>query len=77
VGIRLDERSGSIIAGRHGIESLPVSFGCPPSAVIEEGMINGLSDLDAQDTKVSIVWSPRCDPRIHASEDIRIKYNTW
>ena len=39
---------------------------------------NALKDLDdVEDVKVEIVWSPRWDPRIHASEDIKIKYNLW
>lgn len=54
------------------------SPGCPLGGMIEGAVKNALADLpDVKDTRVEIVWSPRWDPRIHASEDIRIKYNLW
>jgi metal-sulfur cluster biosynthetic enzyme len=54
------------------------SPGCPLGGMIEGAVKNALSDLpDIKDTKVNIVWTPRWDPRIHASEDIKIKYNLW
>lgn len=54
------------------------SPGCPLGGMIEGAVKNALADLpDVKDTKVNIVWSPRWDPRIHASEDIKIKYNLW
>ncbi len=54
------------------------SPGCPLGGMIEGAVKNALADLpDVENTKVNIVWSPRWDPRIHASEDIKIKYNLW
>lgn len=54
------------------------SPGCPLGGMIEGAVKNALTDLpDVTDAKVNIVWSPRWDPRIHASEDIKIKYNLW
>jgi metal-sulfur cluster biosynthetic enzyme len=54
------------------------SPGCPLGGMIEGAIRNALADLEGvKDTKVNIVWSPRWDPRIHASEDIKIKYNLW
>jgi metal-sulfur cluster biosynthetic enzyme len=54
------------------------SPGCPLGGMIEGAIKNALSDLEGvKDAKVNIVWSPRWDPRIHASEDIKIKYNLW
>ena len=54
------------------------SPGCPLGGMIEGAIKNALADLpDVKDTKVNIVWTPRWDPRIHASEDIKIKYNLW
>ena len=54
------------------------SPGCPLGGMIEGAVKNAMADLDGvKDTKVNIVWSPRWDPRVHASEDIRIKYNLW
>ena len=54
------------------------SPGCPLGGMIEGAVKNALSDLpDVENTRVNIVWSPRWDPRIHASEDIKIKYNLW
>lgn len=54
------------------------SPGCPMGAMIEGMVKNALADVEGvTDTKVNIVWSPRWDPRVHASEDIKIKYNLW
>jgi metal-sulfur cluster biosynthetic enzyme len=54
------------------------SPGCPLGGMIEGAIKTALSDLeDVRDTRVNIVWTPRWDPRIHASEDIKIKYNLW
>jgi metal-sulfur cluster biosynthetic enzyme len=54
------------------------SPGCPLGGMIEGAIKNALVDLEGvKDAKVNIVWSPRWDPRIHASEDIKIKYNLW
>lgn len=54
------------------------SPGCPMGAMIEEMVKTALADVEGvKDTKVNIVWSPRWDPRVHASEDIKIKYNLW
>jgi metal-sulfur cluster biosynthetic enzyme len=54
------------------------SPGCPLGGMIEGAVKDAMADLDGvKDTKVNIVWSPRWDPRVHASEDIRIKYNLW
>jgi metal-sulfur cluster biosynthetic enzyme len=54
------------------------SPGCPLGGMIEGAIKGALADLpDVKDAKVNIVWSPRWDPRIHASEDIKIKYGLW
>ena len=54
------------------------SPGCPLGGMIEGAVSNALADLEGvENVKVNIVWSPRWDPRIHASEDIKIKYNLW
>jgi len=54
------------------------SPGCPLGGMIEGAIKNAVADLpDVTDTKVNIVWTPPWDPRIHASEDIKIKYNLW
>jgi metal-sulfur cluster biosynthetic enzyme len=54
------------------------SPGCPLGGMIEGAIKSALTELpDVKDAKVNIVWSPRWDPRIHASEDIKIKYNLW
>ena len=54
------------------------SPGCPLGGMIEGAIKNALSELEGvKETKVNIVWTPRWDPRIHASEDVKIKYNLW
>jgi metal-sulfur cluster biosynthetic enzyme len=54
------------------------SPGCPLGGMIEGAVRDALSTLDGvKSSKVNIVWTPRWDPRIHASEDIKIKYNLW
>lgn len=54
------------------------SPGCPLGGMIQGAVSNALSDLEGvNNVDVQIVWSPRWDPRVHASEDIKIKYNLW
>jgi metal-sulfur cluster biosynthetic enzyme len=69
----VDEQDGEVV-----VTMTLTSPGCPLGGMIEGAVKNALSDLpDVKDAKVNIVWSPRWDPRIHASEDIKIKYNLW
>jgi len=52
------------------------SPGCPMGAMIEGAVKDAVAQLDdVTDVRVEIVWTPRWDPRIHASEDVKIKYN--
>lgn len=54
------------------------SPGCPMGAQIESMVREKLTTVEGVDNvNVHIVWSPRWDPRVHASEDIKIKYNLW
>ena len=54
------------------------SPGCPLGPVIEAEVRHAVKQLeDVDNVEVNIVWSPLWDPRIHASEDIKIKYNLW
>ena len=65
-------------AGTVTVTMTLTSPGCPLGGMIEGAVKNALVDLEGvNDTKVNIVWSPRWDPRIHASEDVKIKYNLW
>ncbi len=54
------------------------SPGCPLGGMIQGAVNNALADLDGVNSvDVKIVWTPRWDPRVHASEDIRIKFGLW
>ena len=49
------------------------SPGCPLGPVIHAQVQGALSKLEGVKTvDVKLVWSPRWDPRIHASEDVKM-----
>jgi metal-sulfur cluster biosynthetic enzyme len=69
----VDNRDGDVT-----VTMTLTSPGCPLGGMIEGAVQDVLSTLEGvKSSKVNIVWTPRWDPRIHASEDIKIKYNLW
>ena len=54
------------------------SPGCPLGPVIHQEVQRALGDLpDVNSVDVKIVWTPKWDPRIHASEDVKMMLGIW
>lgn len=54
------------------------SPGCPLGPVIHGEVSNALKDMDGvNNVDVKIVWTPKWDPRIHASEDVKMMLGIW
>lgn len=54
------------------------SPGCPLGPVIHGEVSNALKDLEGvASVDVKIVWTPKWDPRIHASEDVKMMLGIW
>lgn len=54
------------------------SPGCPLGPVIHQEVQRALGDLpDVKSVDVKIVWTPKWDPRIHASEDVKMMLGIW
>lgn len=54
------------------------SPGCPLGPVIHQAVQQALADLPGVNSvDVKLVWTPRWDPRIHASEDVKMMLGIW
>ncbi len=54
------------------------SPGCPLGPVIHSEVQRALSDLEGvTSVDVKLVWTPKWDPRIHASEDVKMMLGIW
>ena len=54
------------------------SPGCPLGPVIHQEVQRALKDLEGVNSvDVKIVWTPKWDPRIHASEDVKMMLGIW
>ena len=54
------------------------SPGCPLGPVIHGEVTRALQDLPGvKNVDVKIVWTPKWDPRIHASEDVKMMLGIW
>ena len=54
------------------------SPGCPLGPVIHQEVQRALSDLPGVNSvDVKIVWTPKWDPRVHASEDVKMMLGIW
>ena len=54
------------------------SPGCPLGPVIHQEVNRALGDLPGvKSVDVKIVWTPKWDPRIHASEDVKMMLGIW
>jgi metal-sulfur cluster biosynthetic enzyme len=54
------------------------SPGCPLGPVIHGEVTRALTDLEGVNSvDVKIVWTPKWDPRIHASEDVKMMLGIW
>ena len=54
------------------------SPGCPAAAEIMAAAHRAILTVDEIDSAhVNLVWSPRWDPKIHASEDAKMDMGVW
>jgi len=70
-GIRIEERE----EGNHAeIDLTLTSPGCPAAPEIMAAVHRaGLETEDIHSVHVNLVWSPRWDPKVHASEDAQFE----
>lgn len=54
------------------------SPGCPLGPVIHSEVNRVLADLEGvKSVDIKLVWTPKWDPRIHASEDVKMMLGIW
>ena len=64
--------------GNVEVEMTLTSPGCPLGPVIHQEVTRALGDLEGvKNVDVKIVWTPKWDPRIHASEDVKMMLGIW
>ena len=70
------EPKGDIL--RAEIDMTLTSPGCPAAAEIMAATHRAALNTDGiESVHVNLVWSPRWDPKIHASEDARMDMGIW
>jgi len=73
--VRIEDRDD----GKHAeIDMTLTSPGCPAAAEIMAATHRAaLNTTGIDSVHVNLVWSPRWDPKIHASEDARMDMGIW
>ena len=73
--VRFDDREGD----KHAeIDMTLTSPGCPAAPEIMAAAHRAALQTDGLDSvHINLVWSPRWDPRIHATEDARMDMGIW
>ncbi len=72
--IRMEEREG----GAHAeIDLTLTSPGCPVAPEIMAATHRAALSSGLASVHVNLVWTPRWDPRVHASEDARMDMGVW
>lgn len=65
-------------AGNVVVTMTLTSPGCPLGPVINQQVEQALADLPGiNSVDIKLVWTPRWDPRIHASEDVKMMLGIW
>ena len=74
-GVRFDQRD----EGTHAeIDLTLTSPGCPAAPEIMAAAHRAALQTEGLSTvHINLVWSPRWDPRVHASEDARMDMGIW
>ncbi len=74
-GVRLEQRD----EGTHAeIDLTLTSPGCPAAPEIMAAAHRAALKTDGlESVHINLVWSPRWDPRVHASEDARMDMGIW
>ena len=74
-GVRIIEKEDQIHAE---IDITLTSPGCPSAPEIMAATHRAALKTDGLDSvHVNLVWSPRWDPRVHATEDARMDMGIW
>ncbi len=73
--VRFEDREGD----KHAeIDMTLTSPGCPAAPEIMAAAHRAALQTDGLDSvHINLVWSPRWDPRIHATEDARMDMGIW
>tara|TARA_Y100001978_G_scaffold59483_1_gene53658 strand:+ start:132 stop:452 length:321 start_codon:yes stop_codon:yes gene_type:complete len=73
--VRFEDREGD----KHAeIDLTLTSPGCPAAPEIMAAAHRAALQTDGLDSvHINLVWSPRWDPRIHATEDARMDMGIW
>ena len=79
LGLVYDVRIENRENGKHAeIDMTLTSPGCPAAAEIMAAAHRAaLSTAGIDSVHVNLVWSPRWDPKVHASEDARMDMGIW
>lgn len=79
LGLVYDVRIENQKKGKHAeIDMTLTSPGCPAAAEIMAAAHRAaLSTPGIDSVHVNLVWSPRWDPKVHASEDARMDMGIW
>ena len=73
--VRLEDRDEGVHCE---IDLTLTSPGCPVAPEIMAAVHAAALDVaDLASVHVNLVWTPRWDPRIHASEEARMELNLW
>ena len=74
-GVRFEQRD----EGTHAeIDLTLTSPGCPAAPEIMAAAHRAALQTDGlKSVHINLVWSPRWDPRVHASEDARMDMGIW
>jgi len=79
LGLVYDVRFEDCEAGIHAeVDMTLTSPGCPMAAEIMAATHRAALTTEGVDSvHVNLVWSPRWDPKIHATEDARMDMGIW
>jgi metal-sulfur cluster biosynthetic enzyme len=74
-GVRLEQKDGGLHAE---VDLTLTSPGCPAAPEIMAAAHRAALSTEGLDSvHINLVWSPRWDPKIHASEDARMDMGIW
>lgn len=74
-GVEFTEKDGSTHCE---VEMTLTSPGCPLAPEIMAAIHSATQEVEGVDeVGVKLVWTPRWDPKIHASEDVQMDLGLW
>ena len=74
-GVRFENKEAGLFCE---IDLTLTSPGCPVAPEIMAAAHRAILTVDGvSDAHVNLVWTPRWDPKIHASEDARMDMGIW